>query len=107
MSDQNSDTSRDRSQRRVVCAAIQAADGELLLGIRHYSKDMNRQIDARADGKKFYNGMDERQGFVDQWGVFMSRTEAYQVAQAAGQIVYPYACDEGLEGPKLYSEGLY
>lgn len=35
------------SERRVVCAAIRAADGELLLGIRHYSKDMRaaRRLD--------------------------------------------------------------
>lgn len=99
----------DRSERRVVCAAIRAADGSLLLGIRHYSRDMHKQIDARAhtDGKHFLRRMDEDQGFVDQNGVFMSREEAYKVAEAAGQIRYPEACGEGLNGPKLYSEGLY
>ena len=43
----------DRSERRVVCAAIRAADGDVLLGIRHYSPDMHRQISARHDGAKF------------------------------------------------------
>lgn len=94
-------------QRRVVCAAIRAADGDLLLGIRHYSADMHAQIQWRSDGWKFQHLMDEAQGFVDQHGVWLSREEAYQVAQAAGQIVYPDACGVGLEGPKLYSEGLY
>jgi hypothetical protein len=51
--------------------------------------------------------MDDNQGFVDQHGVYMTREEAYQVAGAAGQIVYPEACGDGLDGPKLYSEGLY
>ena len=94
-------------QRRVVCAAIRAADGEVLLGIRHYSNDMHRVIEMRMDGARFLTRFDEDQGFVDQHGVFMSREEAYQVASAAGQIVYPGACGEGIDGPKLYSEGLY
>lgn len=94
-------------QRRVVCAAIRAADGTVLLGVRHYSRDMHAQIAVRMDGQKFMHRHDEDQGFVDQRGVFMSREEAYKVAQAAGQIVYPEACGQGLDGPKLYSEGLY
>ena len=97
----------DRSERRVVCAAIRAADGDLLLGIRHYSKDMHKQIDARHDGAKFKMRHDEDQGFVDKFGVFMSREEAYKVAEAAGQLRYPEACDDGLDGKRLYSEGLY
>lgn len=95
------------SERRVVCAAIRAADGEVLLGIRHYSRDMHRQIEQRVDGAKFNNRLDEDQGFVDQHGVWMSREEAYQVAAETGQVLYPRACGDGLAGPKLYSEGLY
>jgi hypothetical protein len=90
-----------------VCVAIRASDGSLLLGIRHYDKSMYDQIERRVDGYKFEWRFDENQGFVDQHGVFMSREEAYQVAQAAGQIAYPEACGNGLNGPKLYSEGLY
>ncbi len=95
------------SERRVVCAAIRNARGALLLGIRHYSEDMHRQIHARHDGHTFMHRYDEDQGFVDQRGCFMSREEAYQVAEAAGQIVNTTACGRGLDGPKLYSEGLY
>ncbi len=97
----------DRTQRRVVCAAIRAADGELLLGIRHYSNDMHRQIEQRVDGSKFKTRHDEDQGFVDQWGQWMSREEAYHVAKATDRIAFPEACGEGLEGPRLYTEGLY
>jgi hypothetical protein len=94
--------------RRVVCAAVRAADGALVLGIRHYSPDMTKQILQRMDGAKFRNRLDEDQGFVDQYGVFMGRTEAYIVAKDAGQIVRPEACGRDLDGlPKLYSEGLY
>ena len=97
----------DRTQRRVVCAAIRASDGSVLIGLRHYSPDMREQISNRNDGQKFAHRMDEDQGFVDQWGVFMSREEAYIVAEKAGQIIYRDACGTGLTGPKLYSEGLY
>lgn len=93
--------------RRVVCAAIRGIDGRILLGVRHYSRDMHDQIRYRVDGKNFEHRHDEDQGFVDQHGVFMDREEAYRVAEAAGQIVRPEACGNGLNGPKLYSEGLY
>ncbi len=93
--------------RRVVCAAIRARDGDILLGIRHYSRDMHTQIDARRDGAKFCHLSDEHQGFVDQFGEFMSREEAFCVARLAGQIIDYQACGNGLDGPKLYSEGLY
>ena len=93
--------------RRVVCAAIRAADGDVLLGIRHYSRDMHKQITARHDGKKFTHRHDPDQGFVDQWGVYMTREEAYKVAEASGELVHPEHCGDGLEGKKLYSEGLY
>ncbi len=97
----------DDKQRRVVCAAIRAKDGDVLLGTRHYSQDMWTQIHRRNDMSKWKHLHDEDQGFVDQHGVYMDRYEAYRVAEAAGQIVYPDACGKGLDGPKLYSEGLY
>ena len=43
------------------------------------------------------------QGFVDQRGMFMTREEAWAVAEAAGQIVR--RC--GGDGEKLFSENLY
>lgn len=100
-------TKEETAQRRVVCAAIRAADGSVLLGLRHYSRDMHAQIAARRDGVKFRHRLDGDQGFVDQHGVFMSREEAYLVAEAAGQVWRPEECGEGLDGKKLYSEGLY
>lgn len=93
--------------RRVVCAAIRADDGSVLLGIRHYSHDMHDQLHARTDAWKFKHRHDPDQGFVDQWGIFMSREEAFVVASVAGQIVHVENCGEGLNGMKLYSEGLY
>jgi hypothetical protein len=37
----------------------------------------------------------------------MHRKEAYVVAELAGQITRPEACGYGLDGPKLYCEGIY
>lgn len=97
----------ERRVRRVVCAAIRAADGAVLLGVRHYSRDMHEQIAARCDGEKFKHRMNKNQGFVDQWGVFMPREEAYRVADDQGQIWDWRSCGNGLEGRTLYSESLY
>lgn len=90
-------------EQRIVCAALRAEDGEVLIGIRHYSKDMCVNIDKRKDGDKFKHRGDKDQGFVDQWGTFLSREEAYVIAQKNGQLKYPEACDREI----LYSEGLY
>jgi len=87
----------DRTIRRVVCAAIRAADGDLLLGIRHYSQDMYRQIAARSDGHKFIRRHDEDQGFVDQWGQWLSREYAYHVAVSTDRLTFPDECGYGLE----------
>lgn len=94
--------------RRVVCAAIRAADGSVLVGIRHYDRGMHAQIALRVDGYKFQHRHDEDQGFVDQHYVFMDRKEAFQVALAAGQKINVPACSMDMDGNwKLHSEGLY
>jgi hypothetical protein len=80
--DERLDMTND-TNKRVVCAAIRAADGSLLL--------------------------DEDQGFVDQWGRWMSRAEAYIVAMREGQILHDRngVGQRWDVGPVLYSEGLY
>ncbi len=98
--------------RRVVCAAIRSSSGLLITGARHYDRGMCEQITKRIDGQQFVSRPDEHQGFIDQHGAWMNRFEAYDVALAAGQIVYPQRCGTGLDAdgnarPKLYSEGLY
>ena len=88
--------------RRIVCAAIRAEDGDLLLGIHHYSQDMLKEIEARPDGEKFYHRHKPDQGFVDQSGIYLTRDEAWIVAEAAGQII------RDCSNPgTLYSENLY
>lgn len=89
--------------RRIVCAAIRAHNGDVIVGIRHYSSDMHRQIRNRLDGYRFENRHDDDQGFVNTWGEYLTRREAYAVALMNGQIIRPEAC----RGVELYSEGLY
>lgn len=89
--------------RRIVCAAIRAENGDVMVGIRHYSQDMRYQIRNRADGHRFENRYDDDQGFVNTWGEYLTRAEAYKVAWANDQIIRPEACPNNI----LYSEGLY
>lgn len=47
---------------------------------------------------------DAEQGFIDQWGTFMTREQAWRVAEVAGQILYRVGGDYN---GTLYSENLY
>lgn len=73
--------------RRVVCAAIRAENGDVIVGIRHYSTDMCYQIRNRPDGRRFENRFDDDQGFVNTWGEYLTREEAYVVAIHNDQII--------------------
>ena len=83
-----------RDKRRIVCAANRIG-GTLTLGVRHYD-DIMRNCCKKLDGYA-------EEGFVDNKGVFLTRTEAWPIALAAGQIIR--RC--GGDGVKLYSENLY
>ena len=88
--------------RRVVCAANRY--GELLVcGARHHDKVMNAQI--RAIGKERCKPSEGYQGFIDQFGCFMTRQEAMKVAVESGQQL-DMRRNSG-NGRDLYSEGLY
>jgi len=90
-------------QRRVVCAANRHM-GSIVTGARHFDPIMREQIDARVHGgddPAWWRGSE--QGFIDQWGTFMTREEALAVALAAGQRIYRCGGDE----TKLFSENLY
>lgn len=99
--------------RVVVCAAIRNKQGKVVCGARHYDSVM-RQIFIRKPNwfervilrktfvkdKAWYSC---EQGFIDQFGVYMDRQEAYQVAMDAGQVKYGPEHSKGT----LYSEDLY
>lgn len=83
-------------QRRVVCSAIRWG-GVNYCGARHH----HCIALIRALGIKETQAVFE-QGFVDQWNVYMSRAEAKDVAESAGQIVKKHAPES-----ELFSEDLY
>jgi len=70
-------------KQRVVSMAACIVDGHLIVGNRHFCPIMRNTINSL--GIK-YSPREGDQGFVDQWGVYMSREEAWVVAKAAGQI---------------------
>lgn len=82
-------------QRRIVCAA-NLIGARIVLGVRHWDALMHEAAKHADDGP-------ETQGFVDNFGKFLTREEAWSVALAAGQIIH--RC--GGDGVELYSENLY
>lgn len=86
--------------QRVVCAAMLMKDGSIITGIRHFSPEM-RETMKRIYGEGYHLKVKE-QGFVDQFGKFLSRKKAWKVAEKEGQII------REVSGPgTLYSENLY
>lgn len=86
---------------RVVCAANRhRISGDIILGVRHFDTLMHMQID-NSIGRLSW--VDSEQGFVNQRGEFLTREEAWIVAEKAGQVIH--RC--GGDGEKLYSENLY
>ncbi len=85
---------------RIVCAAMLMDDGHVVVGIRHYSPDM-RYIMSLAYGLSYHHRVKE-QGFVDQWGKFYSREDAWIIAEKNGQILRQVSSPG-----TLFSENLY
>lgn len=89
----------ERSQvQRVVSMAACIVDGHLVVGNRHFCPVMQLTMAKMGLDDLANHNITEDQGFVDQWGVYMTRREAWDVAKAAGQIKRVYT--EGV----LYSE---
>ncbi len=88
--------------RRIVCAAIRFPSGEIILGIRHGDKLMRDQYKALG----FANSHGAEQGFIINHyeDNFVSRTEAYKIAKAAGQIITKTGNQNSDE---LFSEDIY
>lgn len=83
--------------QRVISMAACIVDGHLIVGNRHFCPIMRMQLEhIGVTGGKHDVRTD--QGFVCQWGIYMSRQEAWEVAKAAGQIKQTF--EDGV----LYSE---
>lgn len=87
--------------QRVVCAANRhKRTGKIICGARHFDLIMHAQI--KDDDLDDWH--DSEQGFIDQWGNFLTRQEAFTIAKRQNQFNgqgAPHA--DGI----LYSEDLY
>lgn len=89
--------------RRIVCAACRDPHTKkIILGPRHFDKTMRDQL---IPDSRDYDRYSE-QGFIDQYGVYHNREEAYKIAKAANQIIKRCGGDDK-NGGTLYSENLY
>ena len=98
----------ERGTPRIVCAANRLNDGRIVVGARHWDDHMHRQLNdhMRSTGKvsEIILIRGEEQGFIDQFGEFYTRVEAWAIAEREGQIIWR---GPGCDGPDLYSENLY
>lgn len=99
--------------QRIVCAATKLHDGTLLIGARHWDMIMHSQFDMWLKS----NNLSEDEylelkttlivrpyvhGFIDQFGNFLDRKEAYVIANSNNQIIRDHEHTD-----QLYSEHLY
>lgn len=96
---------------RIVCAANLLSDGTILVGARHWDTMMQNQLYLYLEAKGLTEEvwisrkgrLEEEQGFIDQFGKFYTRKEAYVIAEKENQIIRSI----GYETDELYSEHLY
>ena len=88
-----------KPQQVVVCAANKLGD-VILCGARHWDPIMH----AQADQMPLLKFTRAEQGFINQFGEFLTREEAYEIVQKNGQ---PFNSERNCSTSKLYSEGLY
>lgn len=89
------------SPSRIVCAAVQHANGLIVTSPRHFDLITKLIIVSLKSDRKWH---DARQGFVDQHGIFFTREAAYEIAEKNNQIIR----ECGNPGERvLYSEHLY
>lgn len=95
----------NKPNQRVVCAAVRNREsGVVICGARHYDQVMRLAINSLVTDedarKKWYHS---EQGFIDQFGAFLTRQEAWMIAFGEDQIRRRVGSDDG----HLYSENLY
>ena len=83
--------------QQVVCAAVRG-HGVIVCGARHFDKVMRLVIDKYVGS---YRGWE--QGFIDQKGQFLTRKEAFLLADKRGQIKQSPMAPDGV----LISEDIY
>lgn len=85
----------------IVCAACRLSDGLIIPGPRHFDATMRNLMRALGrDSQEHYRDADE--GFINQYGHFLTREEARVIAERNGQLI-----DRASNGDWLYSEDIY
>lgn len=100
MSDYWKDNNIKKPAEIIVCAANRNSDGVIICGARHWDMIMRTQ----AKFIRFAATDHWDQGFVNQFGEFRSRKEAFAIVSANGQ---PFDQSRNGSTDELYSEGLY
>lgn len=91
------------SEHRIVCAAMRCRKtGKIIASVRHWDKICVQHFKNVEDAQTF----DDEQGFLDNRYQFLTREEAWKVAEAANQIIRRVGGDT-TNGGTLYSENLY
>ena len=92
----------------IVCAANRdTPSGDVILGARHWDMLMRDAYYnwCQANNNETKHIPFKEQGFIDQHGQFHTRTEAWKIAEANGQIIKRVGGDDA-NGGTLYSENL-
>lgn len=96
-------TPTQKEIQRVVCAACRY-DGIIVVGIRHLDKLMRQTMKMMyPNDDRITHKFAREQGFVDQFGNFLTREEALMIAKKKSQFYRRCGGDE----KQLYSENLY
>ena len=97
------DYSKGNGAAYIVCAACKVGD-IIFAGARHWDSVMHTQLKALEDAGVTDFSCEEEQGFIDQFGNFYDRREAFELCHLNHQEV-----DTESNGSvqELYSEGLY
>lgn len=106
MGEYRKDNNTTKPQSWVVCAANKFPNGFIICGARHWDKIMHNAVEAIEDRKeKGVKGGKEQQGFINQFGEFLTREEAMLLVKENGQR-FDYERN-GDQDNKLFSEGIY
>lgn len=88
----------------IVCAACQC-NGLILCSARHWDKLMHKQLEEVNLRREFpYKASRFTQGFIDQYGEFITREAALQLVAKNQQV---FDVQRNGSTTELFSEGLY
>jgi hypothetical protein len=108
---------KDYFLNRIVCAANYFPGMGMLIAPRHWDETMHRayeRLEAERNAARVLNpeleelpaGHKFAEGFIDKFGKWHTREEAWVIAEAAGQIIRRVGGDT-TNGGRLFSENLY